>query len=733
MKRHFYEIIDDCIDGFRNEIDRIINLCLLDFCHEVFHHHGRKSNLTMNQITLLLESAQAIVRNFGFGSPEVMKLAGYIESDVKGLQAYEPEIAEIFAFVFRGKPLTSAVALHSNDIARLISLLPVKEYWDNSGVIYQRRHIEDTFENAYLWQFQYEVRQRKPAEVKWREIEIPANTYAVDAVASKLRELQGLPYRLGADYFCLREEDQRLYDLYGQLFDLLNWGATNPEHIQDYLNVRAKTFELNLFYFPIVFQGLYYGIASVDLSPDFFATPQNAAEKLSKILAKGKTFVNHYFPSLIVDAYNSRLINRFSLANFSLLQEVVNAVSVKIPFHFCYDRRRGELYYFEFSSEVIGKRLKVKPVPVGLQPHSEEFLNHLIALSPDLHREQVCTLEQTILDNDLIFIFDVHYFPGKKKVLPILESHLGVAAHLVETLKDRHQRDLVEARSRLMDTFAHEEKSSMGLLIADLEQGLASDLAAQELRRGMRAKAIMRNRLLRQFNDTGTNGSREMTLQINFQDLAVAFFCKAFRVWLKVTRFQQSYERNRHPQLQLTNQSTRADAGHYFKRFFEQYQEKDRACLEILRHSFANLSPEASFKIENTPMKVLEHVEIRLQEILYNLFCNFFLHAAVSPLTHHLECNFNLQAIPSERGVVFKFSLGNSASTRERFRQEIQKMTIPGSQYKGLQIIKELVVPINDEHFAMDIVHENYIWHIHIERECLGCSCLQNQMAVFDP
>jgi hypothetical protein len=732
MKRHFYAIIDDCIDWFRSEIDRIINLCLLDFCHEVFHHHGRKSELTPAQIRLLLSHAQAIVRKFGFDSPEVNKLGSYIEYDVKRLQVYEPELAEIFAFVFQGKALSPAVALSSPNIERLISLLPVKEYWDNSGVIYQRRHIEDTFEKAYLWQFKYEVQQRKPAEVKWREIEIPANISAAEVVETKLRELETLPYRLGADYFRLREEDERLYDLYGQLFDLLNWGATNPANIQNYLDVRAKTFELNLFYFPIVFQGIYYGIASVDLPSDFFVTTRSAAEKLCKIISKGKMFVNYYFPSLIMDAYNSRLINRFSSANFESVWEVVNAVSVKVPYHFCYDRKRGDLYYFEFSPEVIGKRLKVKQLSAGLSPNSGAFRENLAALSPALHVEQVNTLEQTILGNDLVFVFDVHFFPGKKKVLPILESHLGVAAHLLETLKARHQRDLVEARSRLLDTFAHEEKTSMELLIADLEDGLDPDLAVHELRRVMRAKAIMRNRLLRQLNTSGGNGGHEMALQVNFQDMVVELFCKAFRVWLKHSRFRQSFERNRHPDLPLSPASTKAEAEAYFKAFFGRYPEKDWACLEILRHGFDNLSSGASFRIDNAELNMLEHAQIRLQEILYNLFCNFFLHVAASPITQRIECNFEIQAIPSDQSAMFKFALSNSTSLRERFRQDIQKILIPGNQGKGLQIISDLLLPANGERYDMKICHENYIWNINIERECRGCSCLQNQMVFSD-
>jgi hypothetical protein len=728
VKKHYLEIINDSIDWFRREVDdRIINLCLLDFGGEVFHHHGRKSELKPDQIKLLLENAQAIIRSFGFNSTEVQQLAGYVASDISHLQMHWPALNDMFEHIFYGQAFPPALSLQSDDVARLISLLPVKHYWDNSGVMYQRRHLESTFESAYLWQFKYEIEQRKPAEVKWREIEIPTNMSDVKAVEAKLNEFQTMLYRQGAEYFSLRDEDQRLYDLYGQLFDLLNWGATDPENIDSYLEVRDKPFEINLFYFPIVFQGIYYGIASLDLPSEFFATSPYAAEKLSRIIAKGKTFVNYYFPSLIMDAYNNRLFNRFSQTDLKSVAEVVNAVSIKVPFHFCYDRKQGHLYYFAFSPEYIGKRLKMKPVSPGLQPCSKELAGHLLALDPDFHLDQMNCLEQTILDNDLVFIFDVYFFPGKDKVLPVLESHLGVAENLLETLRDRHQRDLVETRSRLLDTFAHEEKTSLGLLIADLEDGLESDVAAQELRRMVRAKTIMRNRLLRKLNDANNGDRTEGAIRVDFQDLVTEFFHKAYRAWLKNRRFRPSYQRNRHPELRLTSASTRNDAEIFFAEIFKRYPEKDRACLEILRQSFIKLSPEASFQIEKLTLSMQEHAQIRLQEILYNLFCNFFLHVAPSPLTGHVECKMRFCVTASERGVIFKFSLSNSTATREHFQHEIKRLVMAGGEFKGLQIVHHLLsMQANGELHDMRISHENYSWQIEIERECRAC--IQNPM-----
>jgi len=727
MKRHYLEIINDCIDWFRRDVDRIISLCLLDFGHEVFSHYGRKSELRPDQIRLLLENAQNIIRKFGFNSSEVKQLAQYIADDIKHLQVYWPVLGDIFEYVFHGRAAYPAMPIHSNDVAHLISLLPVKHYWDNSGVMHQRRYLEGVFENAYLWQFKYEVHQRKPAESKWREIELPVNTNDPQALEKKLNELQEMPYSLVADYFSLREEDQRLYDLYGQLFDLLYWGATDPENIDSYLEVRDKPFEINLFYFPIVFQGIYYGIASLDLPGDFFATTPGAAEKLSRIIAKGKTFVNYYFPSLIMDAYNNRLFNRFSQTDLKSVAEVVNAVSIKVPFHFCYDRKHGHLYYFEFSLDYIGKRLKSKPLSPELEPNSKEFIRHLLALDPDFHIDRMRCLKQTILDNELVFIFDVHYFPGKDKVLPVLESHLGAADNLLETLRDRHQRDLVETRSRLLDTFAHEEKTSMGLLIADLEDGLESDVAAQELRRMVRTKTLMRNRLLRKLNEPNNGDKSEKNIRVDFQDMVAEFFHKAYRAWLKNRRFRPSYQRNRNPELRLSPASTRNDAEIFFAEISARYPEKDRACLEILRQSFINLSPEASFQIEKFNLSMQEHAQVRLQEILYNLFCNFFLHLAPSPVTGHIECKMNFRVTTSGKGVIFKFSLSNSTATREHFQHEIKKLLMVGGEFKGLQIVHHLLsLQANGELHDMRISHENYVWQIEIERECRGC--IQNQM-----
>ncbi|MDZ7264804.1 MAG: hypothetical protein ONB16_09495 [candidate division KSB1 bacterium] len=723
MRKLYIEIIDECIDKFRLEEVLTFNFSLLDFSDEVFHNYGRRGQLSTREITLLLSHAQKIVSEFGCESPAVKKLTEYLVDELRDLPSANERLNTILQVIFEDKTPTAVSAITSDDISRFISSLPLKHYWDNSGVIYKKAYNEESFKKLYLYQYWYDERHQRPAEVLCREIAISENATDSDILEPILEEFRHQPFMINAEYFGLEQNDWELYELYGQLYDLLNWGSSNPEGLINYLDSRTQEFTFYNCVFPLVLHGIYYGVAYFDLPANFFEDTHIAAQKLSRILYKGWTYVNHYFPAIIMDAYNSRLISRMTRGNLESADDVVKAVNSKVPFRFCYDRQSGILYYFKFVPGEIEKRLEKFAYAKGLDYNSPTFREKLVALDPAVHSGHLHAIPQNILNQDLIFIFDIYFLPGKEKCLPILESHLGQAAFVLETMKDQREHEISKERNRILDMFAHDAKATQEVLIADLEEGMDSDLAAWQLREQYRKERVMRNYLLGQAGMARNGHSDQQVKEVILPDLFTNVFYKTWRIWLKSRRFRESFERNRHPDLSLSTAASQRELKKFFERYHEQYdQQPDQACLEILRASLKNLSPAAAIKITAPPLLLTEYAFVCAEEILYNLLCNFFKHVAPSPLTGYNECTMEVTATPLAQNVYFRFSFSNSTSIKERFERDLKDLLQYGHEIHGLQIIRFLVeADAGVNPFQLDIRQENYIWHIEIGRECYGC------------
>jgi hypothetical protein len=730
MRKPYYTIIDECIDQFRLEDGRTFNLSLLDFREEVFNNFGRKPPLGPQEITHLLAHAQKIIADFGRENPAVQRVTQFLSKDLRLLPPSDDRVRAIAEIIFEGDSTSRVQGITSNHIARFISLLPLKYYWDNSGAIYKRAYEVERFTSVYLYQYYYE-NHRRPADVVCREIEIPEYETNVEVLEQKLEELARQPFRRNAEYLGLLPEDEMLYDLYGQLFDLLNWGASNPEGIINYLDSRTQAFSFYNCVFPLVFHGIYYGIAYFDLPPEFFSPANNAAVKLRRLLEKGWTYVNHYFPAAIIDAYNSRLISRFTRSDLSVAEDVITLVNSKIPFHFCYDQQNEILYYFKFVSGEIAKFIKKQKYHFELADNLTALRQKLASTGLAVDPDQLHFVHQPILDHDLVFAFDMRLLPGRNKSLPILESHLGQAAFVLETMKDQREYELYEERTRILNMFAHDAKTTQELLISDLEEGMDSDLAALQLREQGRKERVMRNYLLGRHGVLGNEPFNHPEQQINLQDLFVDQFCKSWRGWLKSRRFRESFRRNRHPSLPLSCESSKLEAERFIEQNFQKYSgQPGRACLEILRASFRELSPSAEISVVAPPLILAEHATIRVEEILYNLLCNFFKHAAPSPLTGFNECAIKLNATPAPQGIYFQFSFSNSTSTKERFEEDLKELWRYGHEIHGLQIIRYLLeADAGEIQPELEIWQEDYIWHINIGRVCHGC----RQNTLVDP
>jgi hypothetical protein len=398
-------------------------------------------------------------------------------------------------------------------------------------------------------------------------------------------------------------------------------------------------------------------------------------------------------------------------------------VNGKVPFRFCYDRQNGVLYYFKFVPGEIGKHLEKFTCAKALDCHSSTFRERLLALDSAIHPGQLQAIPQKILDQDLIFLFDIYFLPGKEKCLPILESHLGQAAFVLETMQDQRQREVYEERNRILDMFAHDAKTTQELLIADLEEGMDSDLAALQLREQSRKERVLRNHLLGRRSVLGNEPADSPEKQAALQNLFAELFFKTWRSWLRSRRFRESFRRNRHPALRLSPDSSKSEIERFFAAYSQQYPgQPGKACLEILRASFCDLSPSAAIQVVAPPLLLLEHAVIRVEEILYNLLSNFFKHAAPSPLTGYNECAMEIKATPSPQGIYFRFSFSNSTSIKERFEEDLKKLCQYGHEIHGLQIIRYLLeADAGETPPELEMWQEDYVWHIEIGRVCHGC------------
>lgn len=724
MRKPYFEIIDDCIDKFRLEDGGTFNFSLLDFSDDVFHNYGRKPPLPTNAVFYLLTHAQNIIDRFGRENPAVKKFADYLAKEIRLFSPPDEMVNAIFEIIFAGKPVSMLSTPTSNHIARFISYLPLKHYWDNSGFIYKKAFEQEQFMGIYLYQYRYDQHHRRPAQVLCREIEIPEEAKHPDILEEKLSAFVEQPFKINAEYFGLESCDDELYDLYGQLFDLLNWGVSNPEGVMNYLDARTEEFSFYNCVFPVVFHGIYYGIAYFDLPAEFFERTRSAAEKLSRILLKGWTYVNHYFPAMILDAYNSRMIGRYTrIKEVTAAEEIIKVVNSKVPFRACYDRQTGALYYLKLAAGEIAKTLESVNLAKALDCASTTFHEWLLAFDPNVHPNQLCTVPQKILGHDLIFLFDLYYLPGKEKCVPILESHLGQAALVLETMKDQREREAYIERTRIFDMIAHDAKTTRELLIGDLEDGIDSDLAAALLQEQSRKEQVLRNFLLRRPNFHGNGQPDQPQKRIILEERFAQLFGKTWRVWLKSRRFRESFRRNARPNLPLSINATKQESECFFREYFQRYPgQPARACIEILRASFCDLSPTASMQVTAPPLLLLEHAESRIDEILYNLLCNYFKHAARSELTGYNECVMRIEAIPTPQSIQFHFVFSNSTSDKERFKEDLRDLWQYKHEMRGLQIIRYLIeADAGETPPQLNLRQENYMWHIEISRECHGC------------
>ncbi len=724
MPKLYFEIIDECIDKFRLEGGRTFNFSLLDFRDEVFHNYGFKPSLSPNELSHLLTHAQKYVCQFGRSHPAVKKLAEYLATDLKNLPPSEEHVREIFDIVFEGKLSVETENLTPNDVARFVGFLPLKHNWDNSGVLY-RRTCEDeaSFSKIYLCQYCYDEQHRRPADALCREVEIPENSIDPDHLKQKLIELHQQAFRLNAEYFRLEPHDQDLYELYGRLYDLLNWGASNPQSVIDYLDARSQQFAFYDCVFPVVIHGIYYGVAYFDLPQDFFQSRIDAIETLSHMLKKGWTYVNHYFPAIIIDAYNSRLISRYTREQNESAEELVTLVNSKVPFRFCYNSSTGMVYFFNFEHGGIAKRLNQLSWPPGLDWRSTPLRERFLTLDFTIDAAQLRFVQQEILNHKLIFVFDLNFLPGREKCLPILESHLAQAAFVLQTMKDQGERHVFEERNRMLDMLAHDNKTTRELLISDLEEGMDSELAALQLHEQNLKERVLHDYLLRRPSMYGDIPAGQESKIVDLSDLFAGVFRNTWRVWLKSRRFRASLRRNRHPDFPLHADSSREEINDFMHAFFMAYSHTpERACLELLRSSFLQLSPGARLRVNAPPLLMMEHAVFRVEAILYNLLCNFFKHAAPSPLTGYNECVMELSATSKPDQIDFSFHFSNSTSTRERFAGEVQALLGAKHEIHGLQIILYLIEKDAGAHPPVfKVKQEDYIWHIEVGRECYGC------------
>ncbi len=700
----------------------MFNFSLLDFRDEVFHNYGLKASLPVDDLLLLVTHAQKYINDHGRQNPAFSKLRKYLWDDLEN--SSEEEIKELFGVVWENRPVSTLKNITSTHIARLVSYLPTKHYWDNSGQFYERAcHDESSFAKIYLYQGRYDELHRRPEEGLCREIGIPNNAIDAYHIEDKIAELHRQPLRVNSEYFGLEENDRDLYELYGRLYDLLNWGTSNPSSVISYLDSRSQKFEFYNCVFPIVFHGVYYGVAYFDLPGDYFHRTRNVAEKLSRILTKGWTYVNHYFPAMIFDAYNSRLINRFTREQSESAPEVVRLVNSKVPFHFCYDFETGHVYSFELPAGEISKRMLENCWPARLDHASQDFVNRFAQLDPQARPAQLRALRQQILTHDLVFVFDLSLLPGREKCLPILESHLGQAAIVLETLKDQGERKVFKERMYMLDMLAHDAKITRELLIADMLDGMEPDIAAQQLIEQSRKEKVMRNLLLRRPGGMREGAPKQAIRQINLSDLFVNLFCKIWRAWLKSRRFGESFRRNRHPAFLLSAESPRYEVLDFLQAHLKAWPgQPERACLDVLRNSFIALSENAEISVTAPPLLMSEQAVHRIEAILYNLLSNFFNHISPSRLTGCNECVIRLAAARQVQGVYFNFSMSNSTDTKERFAEDIKAM-LRGQEIHGLQILRHLM-RVNDRESPPDfrVRQENYMWHIHLGRECRDCS-----------
>jgi len=725
MPKLYFEIIDECIDKFRLDEHRTFNFSLLDFRDEVFHNYGLKPPLEPAALTLLLEHAQEYVRRFGMRKPAVQKITDYLYADLKNLPPADEKVREIYQVLFEGRPASTVTHLNSNHIARFVGFLPLKHYWDNSGLIYQRVCEDETsFSKVYLCQYCYDEQHSRPAEVLCREIEIPQHALNPDLLELTLSEFHEQKFHPNAEYFGLRNEDQELYELYGPLFDMLNWGPSNLETVMNYFESRSKELSFYNCVFPLVLHGIYYGIAYFDLPPDFFRHLREAAETLSRMLVKGWTYVHHYFPAIIIDAYNSRMLARFTRGHVDSTEDVVRLVNSKVPFRFCYDRNAGVTCFFKFTPGGINKELCQIRSRAGMEAHDPSFLASFEQLDAALTSERLYAVSQEILGYDLVFLFDMASLPGKEKCKPILDSHIGQAAFVLQTMKDQGERKVYEERKQLLDMIAHDTKTMHELLIADLQEGMDSDLAALQLEEQHRKERMMWNYLLSQPSKLGEEASEpEEEQPVRLAELFVEAFMRTWRAWLKNRRYRASFRRNRSATFALDGDSPRHEVAAYLQANMQSGSASpEAACLAILRDSFRNFSPYAQIRVEAPPMRLVNEARVRIEAILYNLFSNYFKHAAPSPLTGCHECTMIFSATPSAGGAHLHFEFSNSTSLKERFAEEGRARFRLGHEMHGLQIIKYLIEnDAGERPPKFKIRHENYMWHLEIGRECRGC------------
>jgi len=722
MQRFYADIIDECIVKFPLSEDLTFNFALLDFRDEVFHNYGLKPPLPEHDLRRLLSHAQKYVNEQGRGNPAFTKLKSYLWNDLRNTS--EQEIKILFEIMLENQPISSLTKITSNHLARLVSYLPTKHYWDNSGLLYRRaREDESSFSQIYLIQHRYDEQHRQPEKVLCRKISIPTQELDVQNLHRKINELMQQPFEPNDEYFGLLAGDRDLYELYGRLYDLLNWGTSDSTSIISYLDARALTFEFYNCVFPIVFHGVYYGVAYFALPTDYFHRTRNVAEKLSRVLTKGWTYVNHYFPAMIFDAYNSRLISRFARVNVESAPEVIQLINSKLPFHYCYDYNSGKLYSFQCLPGEISKQLVQHNWPARLEPTAEEFRRRLTALEPYLQSNALHVVSQTIFDHHLVFVFDLSQLPGREKCLPILESHLGQAVVVLETLHGQAQHKIEEERARMLDMLMHDSKTVREVLIADMQEGMESDLAAQQLIEQSYKENVMRHYLLRHH---GRSAEQEIPTNWKSVELAQLFtdlFCLCWRGWLKSRRFRASFRRNRHPAFWLDADSSRAEVQEFLQAHRQaQPNYPEAASLGILRDSFSNLAQGACIQVQAPPLWMSEEALFDTEAIIYNLLCNFFSHVAPSPLTGCQECVMRVTAEPRANGVYFNYDFSNSTSSKELYSEDVRQLLHYSYEIHGLHILRHLI-NLNDGNGLSDfkIRQENYMWYIHLGRERHDC------------
>ncbi len=722
MQRFYADIIDECIVKFPLSEDLTFNFALLDFRDEVFHNYGLKPLLPEHELRRLISHAQRYVNEQGRGNPAFAKLKSYLWDDLRNTS--EQEIKILFEIILENQPISSLTNITSNHLARLVSYLPTKHYWDNSGLLYRRaREEESSFSQIYLIQHRYDEQHRRPEKVLCRKISIPTQELDVQNLHRKIKELLQQPFEPNDEYFGLLTGDRDLYELYGRLYDLLNWGTSNSTSIIKYLDARAPIFEFYNCVFPIVFHGVYYGVAYFALPADYFHRTRNVAEKLSRVLTKGWTYVNHYFPAMIFDAYNSRLISRFARVNIGSVPEVIQLINSKLPFHYCYDYNSGKLYSFQYLPGEISKQLVWHNCPARLEPTAEEFRRRLTALEPHLQINTLHVVSQTIFDHHLVFVFDLSQLPGREKCLPILESHLGQAVVVLETLHGQAQHKIEEERAHMLDMLMHDSKTVREVLIADMQEGMESDLAAQQLIEQSYKENVMRHYLLRRH---GRSAEQEIPTSWQSVELAQLFtdlFCLCWRGWLKSRRFRASFRRNRHPAFWLDADSSRAEV----QEFLQAHRQAQPHCPEaaglgILRDSFSNLAQGACIQVQAPPLWMSEEALLDTEAIIYNLLCNFFSHVAPSPLTGCQECVMRVTAEARANGVYFSYDFSNSTSSKELCSEDIKQLLRYTYEIHGLHILRHLII-LNDGNGLSDfkIRQENYMWYIYLGRERHDC------------